>query len=112
GELAVAAQRRAELVGRAEAERAVAAHRSRPAGVVVLEERQRLLAVSLGEADVDAGEERVDAGQRDVILLLEAEAVILQVAGGDLAGGARERAGVGLDQAVARVPRPAGGQRP
>src|SRR5438034_10811513 len=48
GELAVAAERGAEFVDRAEAERAVAAHRAGAAGVVVLEERQRIAAPAFG----------------------------------------------------------------
>src|SRR5207342_3538376 len=83
-QLAVAADRVAQLVLRAERERAIAAHRAGAAAEKVLEERQRLVAVAAGIADLAAGMEGEGARQRVVPLVLEPEPVVLQVAAGQL----------------------------
>src|SRR4051795_8545468 len=80
GRLAVAAHRSPVDVLRAERKWPVAAHRARTAGEEGLEERQRLVAGPPGRAELAAGEEREVARDREIRLVLIAEADILEVA--------------------------------
>src|SRR6185503_5824924 len=87
------------------------AYRARAAGEERLEEGQRLVADAAGRAELAAGEDRQAARERVVHLVLIPEAHVLQIALRYFARGAHEAARGRADQAVARVARPAGGER-
>src|SRR3954470_11184777 len=110
GGLAVAADRRAVDVLRAERERTIAAHGARAAGEEGLEERQRLAGNAARGAELAAREEGEVAVDREVGLVLVAQAHVLQVAFGHLARDTHQRARARGDQAVPGVAAPAAGE--
>src|SRR5467141_3503647 len=109
GDLAVAAYGVAVAILRTQRETGIAAHRVGAAEKVGLEEGQRLGSQSGCVAEVAAQEDSVVSSQGMQPLLLESQAVILQVAARELAAHARQGARFRLQDVVPRVARPAGG---
>src|SRR5437762_12857530 len=93
---------------RAQREAGVAAHRVGAAKKVGFEEGQRLGPQPGCVAEVAAQENSVVGSQGMQPLLLESQAVVLQVAARNLAAHARQGPGFGLQDIVPRVARPAG----